>query len=58
MVCSLGCNASVDVGSSYGNHLDVISDILIYEFQKMWGIEGLGKLSDKLIQKMRERGIN
>lgn len=58
MVCSLGCNVSVDVGSSYGNHLDVISDILIAEYVKMWGIKGLSMLSDKLIQKMRERGIN
>lgn len=58
MVCSLGCNASVDVGSSYGNHLDVISDILIAEYVKMWGIKGLSMLSDKLIQKMREHGIN
>lgn len=50
MVCSLSCNNSVDVGSSYGNHLDVIADILIYEFVKMWGKEGLGKLSDKILQ--------
>ena len=49
-VCSLSCNNSVDVGSSYGNHLDVIADILIAEFVKMWGIEGIGKLSDKLLK--------
>lgn len=50
LVCSLACNQSVDVGSSYGNHLDVIADILIAEFVKMWGIEGIGKLSDKLLK--------
>lgn len=50
MVCSLECNASVDVGSSYGNHLDVISDILIAEYVKMWGIKGLSMLSDKILR--------
>ena len=49
MVCSLACNQSVDVGSSYGNHLDVIADIVIYEYMKMWGLSGLGKLSDKIL---------
>ena len=56
-VCSLSCNQSVDVGSSYGNHLDVIADIVIYEFQKMWGAEGLGKLSDKLLEKYKSLGV-
>ena len=51
IVCSLACNQSVDVGSSYGNHLEVISDILIYEYQQLWGIEGLGKLADKILKK-------
>lgn len=32
--------------------------IPIAEYVKMWGIKGLSMLSDKLIQKMRERGIN
>ena len=49
-VCSLGCNQSVDVGSSYGNHLEVIADILIYEYMKMWGAVGLNKLSDKILK--------
>lgn len=57
MVCSLACNQSVDVGSSYGNHLEVIADILIYEYQKMWGTEGLGKLSDKLLEKYKLYGV-
>lgn len=56
MVCSLGCNQSVDVGSSYGNQLEVIGDILIAEYVKMWGAEGLGKLSYKLIEKYRIMG--
>ena len=56
-VCSLSCNNSVDVGSSYGNHLEVIADILIYEYQKMWGAEGLGKLSDKLLEKYKLYGV-
>lgn len=57
--CSLGCNASVDVGSSYGNHLDVIADILIYEYERLWGIDGLGKLADKLTEKYKKiyRGV-
>lgn len=58
-VCSLGCNASCDVGSSYGNHLEVIADILIAEYIKMWGIDGLGKLADKLTEKYKKiyRGV-
>ena len=57
LVCSLACNQSVDVGSSYGNHLDVIADILIAEFVKMWGAEGLGKLTDKLLEKYKQMGV-
>lgn len=56
-VCSLECNASIDVGSSYGNHLDVIADILIYEFEKMWGLNGLEKLAEKLTKKYKNRGM-
>ena len=56
-VCSLSCNNSVDVGSSYGNHLDVIADILIAEFVKMYGAEGLGKLTDKLLEKYKQMGV-
>ena len=57
LVCSLACNQSVDVGSSYGNHLDVIADILIAEFVKMYGAEGLVKLSDKLLEKYKQMGV-
>jgi hypothetical protein len=53
LVCSLPCNQSVDVGSSYGNHLEVIANILIYEYQQLWGIEGLGKLADKVLEKYK-----
>lgn len=56
MVCSLACNQSVDVGSSYGNHLEVIADILIYEYMQMWGVSGLGKLADKITEKYK--GVN
>ena len=49
-VCSLSCNQTIDVGSSYGNHLEVIADILIYEYMKMYGADGLGKLADKIIK--------
>lgn len=56
-VCSLGCNASCDVGSSYGNHLEVIADILIAEYIKMWGAEGLGKLTDKVLVKYKRLGV-
>jgi len=57
LVCSLSCNHSVDVGSSYGNHLDVIADILIYEYAKMWGAAGLAKLTDKLLEKYKQMGV-
>lgn len=54
LVCSLPCNQSVDVGSSYGNHLEVIADILIYEYKKMYGIAGLGKLADKITEEYKK----
>jgi hypothetical protein len=54
IVDSLSCNNSVDVGSSYGNHLEVIADILIYEYKKMWGLEGLGKLADKITKEYKK----
>ena len=57
LVCSLSCNQSLDCGSSYGNHLDVIADILIAEYMKMYGAEGLGKLSDKLLEKYKLYGV-
>lgn len=57
IVDNLSCNASCDVGSSYGNHLDVIADILIAEFVKMYGAEGLGKLTDKLLEKYKQMGV-
>ena len=57
LVCSLSCNQSVDVGSSYGNHLEVIADILIYEFEEMWGPDGLNKLSDKLLEQYKKYGV-
>lgn len=53
LVCSLSCNQSVDVGSSYGKHLEIIADILISEYEKMWGVVGLGYLADKLKEKYR-----
>lgn len=57
MVCSLGCNQTVDVGSSYGNHLEVIADIVIAEYQKLWGADGLGKLADKVLERYRMLGV-
>lgn len=57
IVDNLKCNASCDVGSSYGNHLDVIADILIYEYVKMWGAEGVNKLTDKLLEKYKQMGV-
>ena len=57
LVCSLSCNQSVDVGGSYGHHLEVIADILIAEYVKMYGVEGLGKLSDKLLEKYKQMGV-
>ena len=56
-VCSLECNSSVDVGSSYGNHLEVIADIIIAEYQKMWGVSGLEKLTDKLLAVYKKYGV-
>ena len=57
LFCSLSCNQSVDVGGSYGHHLEVIADILIAEYVKMYGVEGLGKLSDKLLEKYKQMGV-
>lgn len=57
MVCSLGCNQSVDCGSSYGNHLEIIAQIVAAEYLKLWGSDGLGKLSDILIAKYEKIGI-
>ena len=54
IVDNLKCNASCDVGSSYGNHLEVIADILIYEYKKMYGIAGLGKLADKITNEYKK----
>lgn len=56
--CSTEHNYEIDVGSSYGNHLDVISDIIIYEYEKMWGIKGLDMLADKVLKKLKKYGIN
>jgi hypothetical protein len=56
-VCSLSCNQSVDVGSSYGNHLEVIADIIIAEYKKMWGVEGIKKLTDKLLEEYKKLGV-
>lgn len=57
IVDTLECNAKCDVGGSYGAHLDVIADILIAEYVKMWGNEGLTKLTDKLLAEYSKRGI-
>ena len=56
-VCSLSCNNSVDVGSSYGNHLEVIADIIIAEYKKMWGVEGIKRLTDKLLEEYKKLGV-
>ena len=56
IVDNLSCNASCDVGSSYGNHLEVIADVLIYEYCKLWGIKGLGKITDKVLEKYKQIG--
>ena len=37
LVCSLGCNASVDVGKSKGKILDKLADILIKEINDFNG---------------------
>ena len=52
--CSLEHNYKIDCGSSYGNHLEVIADILIYEYKKMYGIAGLGKLADKITEEYKK----
>ena len=55
--CCTEHNYQVDCGSSYGNHLEVIADVLISEYISMWGLEGLGKLSERLMQEYRKNGI-
>ena len=37
LVCSLGCNASVDVGKSKGKILDTLADILLKEMRDFHG---------------------
>lgn len=37
MVCSLECNAKLDVGKSKGKQLEVLSDILIKEIKRFYG---------------------
>ena len=37
MVCSLNCNASLDVGKSKGNQMDILADILIKEIADFTG---------------------
>lgn len=39
LVCSLGCNASIDVGKSKGRILDTLADILIKEMKDFHGGE-------------------
>ena len=39
LVCSLGCNASLDVGKSKGKILDTLADILIKEMKAFHGGE-------------------
>jgi hypothetical protein len=39
LVCSLGCNSSVDVGKSKGRILDTLADILIKEMKDFHGGE-------------------
>lgn len=39
LVCSLGCNASVDIGKSKGKILDKLADILIKEIRDFNGGE-------------------
>lgn len=39
LVCSLGCNASLDVGKSKGKILDTLADILIKEMKDFHGGE-------------------
>ena len=39
LVCSLGCNASVDVGKSKGKVLDTLADILLKEMRDFHGGE-------------------
>lgn len=57
MVCSLGCNQTIDCGSSYGNQLEIIAHIVIAEYLKLWGSDGLDKLSDMLIKEYEKIGI-
>lgn len=37
LVCSLGCNATVDVGKSKGKILDTLADILLKEMRDFHG---------------------
>ena len=55
--CCTEHNYKVDCGSSYGNHLEVIADIIIAEYKKMWGVEGIRRLTDKLLEEYKKLGV-
>jgi len=57
-VCSLKCNAKVDVGSSIGKHLEILAEILIGEYIKLYGSKGLAMLTDRLIDHYKEMGVS
>ena len=56
MVCSLSCNASVDVGKSKGNIYQVLAEILIKETAKEIGKTGLDVITDLLFEEYRKLG--
>lgn len=56
--CSLGCNASADVGKSIGNQLRVVAEILIKETSEIIGKVGLDYITDVLLEEYKRKGYS
>ena len=55
LVCSLSCNATIDVGKSEGNILRKLTEILIKEISDKFGEQGLGDMADLLTEEIKKR---
>lgn len=55
LVCSLNCNATLDVGKSEGNIIRKLADILIKETYDKFGEQGLGDIADILTEEIKKR---
>ena len=51
VACAIGL-----IAGDANKKLEVIADVLIYEYCKLWGIKGLGKITDKVLDKYKQMG--